>query len=69
MKGLFRRDVYIRLADDGMNFVCTTQYGRFYTKTRQIPLHVEPKPEPADEMSLLQARKRFSYFASAEEED
>ncbi len=38
MNGLFGRELYIRLAPDGKAFVCTTRYGKFYSKAKKFLL-------------------------------
>jgi hypothetical protein len=59
MNGLFSREVYIRLSEDGAHFVCTTEYGRFYTKKAEFALSDAPEPEPAHEKSLVPLRNRL----------
>jgi len=65
MKNPFAREVYVRLTEGGTNFVCTTKYGRFYRKSREVALNCPPAAEPADDKSLLPARRPYSYWASA----
>lgn len=67
LRTLFAREVSIRLAEDGMNFICTTQYGKFYTKTTHIPLQVKRASEPIAEKFLFSGRKRLSSWASSED--
>lgn len=59
MNGLFAREVYIRLSEDGAHFVCTTEYGRFYTKKAEFALDGPSEPEAADEKSLVPLRNRL----------
>jgi hypothetical protein len=64
MNGIFAREVYIRFSEDGMHFVCTTEYGRFYRKTEEFafdgPSTPESAPELTDDASALLLRKRHS---------
>lgn len=60
MRSLFRREVYIRLSEDGTALVSTVKYGRFFSKTRAIPLSNQPLPEIVDEKALVPVRKKAS---------
>ncbi len=58
MKALFRREVTIRLSEDGTAFVSTVKYGRFFSKTTAIPLNRQPLPESVEDKALVPVRKR-----------
>jgi hypothetical protein len=60
MKTLFRREVYIRLAEDGTAFVSTVKYGGFFSRTIAIPLNRQPLPDSAEDKALVPQRKRSS---------
>jgi hypothetical protein len=49
MKTFFGRELYIRLAQGEDAFVCTTRYGKFYTKAKKFLLR-ELKPVEDDGM-------------------
>lgn len=66
MKTLFAKEVSIRLAEDGRKFICTTKYGRFYSKTTEVSLTCQPAPDTRDE-TLVPAKKRTIYRLSEEE--
>jgi hypothetical protein len=59
MNGLFAREVYIRLSEDGSHFVCTTAYGRFYTKKAEFALDDPSAAEVVEEKSLVPLRNRL----------
>jgi len=57
MNTFFGRELYIRLASDEGAFVCTTKYGKFYSKAKKFLLH-ELSPRAAHENEPAPARKR-----------
>jgi len=59
VRALFRREVSIRLSEDGTAFLSTVQYGRFFSKTSTIPLKPQSLPEPVEDKALVPARKRI----------
>ena len=56
MKTFFGRESYIRLAQGEDAFVCTTRYGKFYTKAKKFLLR-ELKPADDDEMQTPLRKK------------
>ncbi len=60
MKSLFRKEVYIRLSEDGTALVSTVKYGRFYSKTSAIPLSNQALPEAVEDKALVPLRKKAS---------
>lgn len=53
MNRLFGQEVYVRLSEDGADFVSTTKYGRFFSRVKKFaldcrdeaaPEHVPPAP-------------------------
>jgi len=57
MNTFFGRELYIRLASDEGAFVCTTRYGKFYSKAKKFLLH-ELRPPAAHENEPAPVRKR-----------
>jgi len=55
MNPLFGRELYIRLAQNQDGFVCTTRYGKFYSKAKKFLLH---EVAPAHENEAAPVRKR-----------
>jgi hypothetical protein len=68
MNRLFAREVYIRLTDEETALVHTVKYGKFYAKATELALDGELTPGVLDEKALMLARKRFSGFATPEEQ-
>ena len=59
----FRRsfkEVCIRLVENEQGFVCTVQYGRFFRKTVQFPLSVEPDVLKDEFSPLFRTRRHFN---------
>ena len=59
MNKFFGRELYIRLAGDEGAFVCTTKYGKFYSKAKKFLLH-ELTPPAEHETGPAPVRKRRS---------
>ncbi len=59
MKALFRREVSIRLSEDGTAFVSTVKYGGFFSRTTAIPLKIQPLPDSVEDKALVPVRKRI----------
>jgi len=57
MNRFFGRELYIRLASDEGAFVCTTTYGKFYSKAKKFLLH-ERAPAAMHENEPAQVRKK-----------
>jgi hypothetical protein len=66
MNAPFSKEVYIRLAEDESAFLCTTTYGKFYSKTTEVALDCQLLREPVDENVLLPLRRRSLHWASEE---
>lgn len=62
MKKLFAKEVFIRLAEDDSAFVCTTKYGKFFSKAAEFALNSQsvPAPEPIEvEVPVPLKRRSF----------
>jgi hypothetical protein len=42
MRSPFSKEVYIRLADDETALICTSKYGRLFSKATAFPLQRQP---------------------------
>jgi len=60
MNTLFTKDVYIRLAEDKSAFVCTTKWGRFFSKMTEFALRCQRTPEPVDQNAPVPLKRRSS---------
>ncbi len=59
MNKFFGRELYIRLAGDEGAFVCTTKYGKFYSKAKKFLLHeLTPRAAYEDEPSPVRKKRR-----------
>lgn len=67
MKELFAKHVSIRLADDGRKFVCTTKYGRFFSRSTEVSIECGSLPEPREEKAAVPFKRRSIYWLPAEE--
>ena len=61
MNALFAKEVSIRLAEDGKKFVCTTKYGRFFSRTTEVSLNCQPAPDTVDDNAVVPLKKRLTY--------
>lgn len=66
MKAFFEKEISIRLADEGGKFVCTTKYGKFFSRTTEVSLS-QPKPEAIEDPAMISVKKRSLYGLSEEE--
>ena len=59
MNRLFGREVYIRLSEDGADFVSTTKYGRFFSRVKKFALDCrhEATPEDAPQAPVFTKRR------------
>jgi len=63
MNKLFAKDIYIRLAEDKSAFVCTTKWGRFFSKIIEFALRCQRTPEPVDEKAPVPLKVRWALIA------
>ncbi|HEX6895768.1 MAG TPA: hypothetical protein VF146_10870 [Bryobacteraceae bacterium] len=57
MNRFFGRELYIRLAENEPAFVCTTKYGKLFSRAKQILLNREPEAA-AEESTSTVSKKR-----------
>jgi len=65
MKNPFAREVYIRLAEGGKAYVSTVKYGRFYSRTTEVPLH---QPVADDDKAHALVKKRLLGLVAPDDE-
>ncbi|HLG96295.1 MAG TPA: hypothetical protein VKX49_08285 [Bryobacteraceae bacterium] len=56
MNRFFGRELYIRLAEGEQVFVCTTKFGKLFSRTKRISLNETPM-EVSDESTSVPSRK------------
>jgi hypothetical protein len=59
MNTLFEREVYIRLSEDGTNFVSTTRYGRFFARVKNFALSRNEAPDSVQDKAPVSAKRRL----------
>ena len=56
MNRFFGRELYIRLAENEPAFVCTTKYGKLFSRAKRILLNQEPEA-PEDRTSTVSKKR------------
>ena len=60
MNTLFTKEVYLRLSEDKSAFVCTTRWGRLFSKMTEFALKFQRIPETVDEKAPVPSKRRSS---------
>ena len=60
MNPFFGRELYIRLAQDEGAFVCTTRYGKIYTKAKKFLLQGPAADIDENESEPVRKKRRIS---------
>jgi hypothetical protein len=57
MRSPFSKEVYIRLTDDETALICTSKYGRLFSKATAFPLQAQPVRDVHAEIAVTRAAR------------